>query len=161
MPAFRTSRQRGSLVLDSEIEAFFEALQQLFEEQNTAAILDMFSEPLPIYSESGITLLSRRADTTTSIERLTSAARASGVTQIKRRILSVQTTRGKRGSMCHVEWYYLGARGDIITTTEVKYYCGPDKDGTTRILMMEYLRAAFPEALSEMPEEAPQQYLLN
>lgn len=137
-------------------------MQDLFEAQDAAGMLELFTSPLPVYSDSGITLLSNREDTELALQSLIFEARAAGVRHQRRRVLGVHPSSMGQGTMYHLEWLFLGANGSVIATSEVKYYCGRVEDGALCVLMVEYISAAFPEILAEMPHVPEVRYgLLN
>ena len=137
-------------------------MQDVFEAQDVEGMLELFTSPLPVYSDSGITLLSSREDTELALRCLIFEARAAGVRHQRRRVLGVKPSSMGQGTMYHVEWLFLGANGSVIATSEVKYYCGQEEDGTLRVFMVEYISAAFPEILADMPHVPEVRYgLLN
>lgn len=141
----------GSMGVDTRIETFFDRLCQLFNEGRTDEIVDLYTSTLPVYSENGLTLYSQRTDTEVFVRRLTYAMRSAGTKRLGYRLIATIPSADGKTSMCHIEWLYIDANGKTINTGEVKYLCGPDRDETFKILMVDYIRSAFPEALAKLP----------
>lgn len=132
------------------MEAFIAHMERLFNEARVDELVEVFSERVPVYSEDGITLHATREDTEISIRRLIYAARAGGATDLAHRIRSVKPSR-QGGTVAHVTWFYRDRDGTNVATGEVRYFCGPDPDGVFRVQMIDYVKSAFPDALSKMP----------
>ena len=126
-------------------------VNRYFNAGDADLIVDLFASRFPVFTDAGVSLMSKRADTRVSVERLMAAAKRHGTVRLEHRILSVEPSPRGESSIVRVEWTYLGANGQPVATGDVKYYCGKDTDGIIRILMIEYLKTACPEAISEMP----------
>ena len=138
--------------LEPGAEAFVERMQRLLNEERVEELAGLFTEKLPVYSQHGTTLYLSRADTEVSIRRLLFAARAAGTKALEHRILSMRPAGEGSATAIHIEWHYLDGHGDVVATGEMRYFCGPDADGAFRVLMIDYVRAAFPDALTKMPK---------
>ena len=112
-------------------------------------IVDLFAAKFPVFTETGLSLMGTRSDIRVTVERLMAAARENGVAKIEHRIISTEPSSEGKSSTVRVAWRYLGPNGHLISDGDVKYYCGKDADGIVRILMIEYIKTAFPDAVSE------------
>ena len=139
--------------MQKEIAAFFHRMARLFEEGQVSGLLEVFNERIPVYSDTGLTLRSTLRDTEVSIRRLMAAAHRKGATRLRHRIVSTRPSKGGGSTVVRIEWLYCDARDECVETGDVNYYCGPDRDGALRILMIEYIKVAFPDAISEMPRD--------
>jgi hypothetical protein len=131
--------------------ALIRHMNRLYNAGQLDALVELFTPLLPVYTDNGISLKATHSDTKASLINLRQTAQSRGVVHLKHNILSVETSPKGTSKTVFVEWHYLGADGLPVTRGEVKYYCGRDSYGIARVLMVEYVTPAFPEAYADMP----------
>ena len=124
-------------------------MARYFNAGDADLIVDLFAAKFPVFTETGLSLMATRSDIRATIERLIAAARANGVEKLEHRIISTEPSSTGDSSIVRVAWRYLSPSGQAISDGDVKYYCGKGSDGIVRILMIEYIKTAFPDAVSE------------
>jgi hypothetical protein len=131
--------------------ALIRQMNRLYNAGRLDALVELFAPLLPVYTDKGINLQATHAETKVSLTNLRETALSRGVVHLEHKIISVDSSPKGISKTVFVEWHYLGADGAPVTTGEVKYYCGRDTYGIARILMVEYVTPAFPEAYADMP----------
>lgn len=131
--------------------ALIRQMNRLYNAGRLDALVELFTPLLPVYTDNGISLRATHADTKASLINLIETAKSRGVVHLEHKVLSVDSSPKGTSKTVFVQWHYLGADGTPVTTGEVKYYCGRDSYGIARILMVEYVTPAFPEAYADMP----------
>ena len=136
-------------------------MARYFNAGDADLIVDLFAAKFPVFTETGLSLMGTRSDIRVTLERLMAAARAGGVERLEHRILSTEPSSKGDSSIVRVAWRYLSPGGQLISDGDVKYYCGKDSDGIVRILMIEYIKTAFPDAVSEQRDPSEPQPRIN
>ena len=136
-------------------------MARYFNAGDADLIVDLFAAKFPVFTETGLLLMGTRSDIRVTIERLMAAARANGVDKLEHRIVSSEPSSNGDSSTIRVAWRYLSLGGQLISDGDVKYYCGKDSDGIVRILMIEYIKTAFPDAVSETRKPSKPQPPIN
>jgi hypothetical protein len=121
------------------------ALATAFREGRLDRLSAHYLYPLAIYSPDGLWLEGSPAETAEIIFRRRAAALKAGMRDIRVTIGAVSEEDGGR-LRAEVAWDFLGAGGQDIDRSELKYYCRRGADGALRVEMIEFARLAFADA---------------
>ncbi len=129
------------LAVRDQIEKLIETMGQLYFTGRLDEVINYFVSPLPVYMASGIHLQPNLAEVRRSLSRLRRSAIAGGAKRLRHEIVSLRTSGANSVALVH--WRYYDAEGEVIASSEVNYYCGPNPEGRLCILMVEYLDHSF------------------